>query len=153
MGTPRPRPLVDALNRALDKVAISADHRNVLLKALIPYSYAQDALLRLFDHCSDLMGICDVEGRFRHVNRAFIETLGHDAEEITSRPIFDFIHPADHDITRSKLEKLLAGLDVVRFENRWKTKGGAWKRLSWICPAPPEGNKDLFALARVVPEP
>jgi PAS domain S-box-containing protein len=148
----RPRPLMEALNKALDKVAISADHRNVIVKALVPYSYAHEAILGLFNHASDLMGICGVDGRFRHVNTAFEAAMGWSFEELTTRPFFDFVHPNDLEITRSKMEKLRAGLDVVRFENRWKTRSGEWKRLSWICPAPPEGNKDLFALARIIPD-
>ena len=153
MGTPRPKPLLDALTKALEKIGVSPDHKNDVLKAMVPYAFAHDALLRLFDQASDLFGISGVDGRFRHVNKAFVDALGHSAEELTTRPLFDFVHPGDVEITRSKLEKLRAGLDVVRFENRWKAKDGGWKRLSWICPAPPEGNKDLFALARIIPEP
>lgn len=144
---------MEALNKALDKVAISPDDRAQLVKAMVPYEYAQEAILGLFNHVSDLMGICGVDGRFRHVNRAFIEAFGWSFEELTTRPLFEFVHPNDLEITRSKLEKLRQGLDVVSFENRWKAKDGSWKRVTWICPAPPEGNKDLFALARVVAGP
>ena len=152
MGTPAPRPLMDALTRALDKAALSPDDRAMILKAMAPYAFAHEAILSLFDQSADLMGICGVDGTFRHVNRAFVEAFGWSFEELTSRPLFRFVHPDDLEITRGKLEKLKAGFDVVRFENRWKSRDGRWQRVSWICPAPPEGGKDLFSLARVVGE-
>lgn len=147
---PSPRPLLEALQKAIDKVPLTLEHKSVLLKAMAPYAYAQDAFFRLFDHSDDLMVICGVDGTFRHVNKAFLDTFGYDRKELTSRPLFDFVHPNDVEITRSKMEKLKSGLDVVHFENRWKTKSGAWKRVKWICPAPPAGAKDLFSLAKVV---
>jgi PAS domain S-box-containing protein len=150
MGTPTPRPLMAALARALEKAVMSPDDRSAVVRSMAPYAFAHEAILHLFDHSSDLMGICGVDGKFRHVNRAFLDAFGWSFEELTTRPLFEFVHPDDLEITRSKMEKLLAGLDVVRFENRWKSKDGRWKRVSWICPAPPEGGKDLFSLARVV---
>ena len=153
MGTPRPKPLLEALTGALERISVSPDHKTGVLKAMTPYAFAHEALLRLLDHASDLFCISGVDGRLRHVNKAFQNALGYTSEELTSRPLLDFVHPNDVEITRSKIEKLRAGLDVVRFENRWKAKDETWKRFSWTCPAPPEGNNDLFALARIVPEP
>ena len=145
--------MLETLKRALEKTPLGPDHRNAVLKAMTPHGYASDALLRLFDLSSDLLVIAGFDGRFRRVNPAFARALGRTAEALTSTSFFDFLHPNDVEITRSKLEKLKAGLDVVRFENRWKAQDGTWRRLSWICPAPPEGTKDLFALATVVPDP
>ena len=148
-----PRPFLVALQRALEETPLSAGDRTEVVKALVPYAYAYEALVQLFEQSSELLVLSGVDGRFRRVNPAFERALGYSAEELTSRAFFDFVHPGDLEITRSKLEKLKAGLDVLRFENRWKAKDGSWVRLAWTCPAPPEGNRELIALARVVPDP
>jgi PAS domain S-box-containing protein len=147
-----PRPFLVALQRALERTPLPAGDRAEVVKALVPYAYAYEALVQLFEQSSELLVLSGVDGRFRRVNPAFERALGWTAEELTSRAFFDFVHPADLEITRSKLEKLKAGLDVLRFENRYKAKDGSWVRLAWTCPAPPEGNKELIALARVVAE-
>lgn len=145
-----PRPFLIALQRALEKTPLSQDDRNDVAKAMVPYAYAYEALVQLFEQSSELLALAGVDGRFRRVNPAFERALGWTAEELTSRAFFDFVHPADLEITRSKLEKLKAGLDVLRFENRYQAKDGSWVRLAWTCPAPPVGNREIIAMARVV---
>lgn len=148
-----PRPFLEALRLALEKKPMAPDDRTYVLKKMVPYAYAVDALLRLFDHADALLVVADLDGRIRRVNPAFTRALGHAPEDLNGKPLLDFVHPSDKPITLSKFEKLGSGLDVLRFENRWRTADGGWLRLSWMCPAPPEGTTELFAMARLAADP
>jgi len=45
MGRPAPRPLMDALARALEKAVMSPDDRAMVVKAMAPYAFAHEAIL------------------------------------------------------------------------------------------------------------
>lgn len=140
--------LLDSLQAALRKTSLPPDQQAPVLKALLPYAHAYEELLKLVDLSRDLMCVASKEGYFLWVNDAFERVLGHSKKDLVSRPFFDFVHPEDVAITRSKLEKLGSGLDVIHFENRYRTKEGGWRRLSWVCPAPPKEAPELHAIAR-----
>jgi PAS domain S-box-containing protein len=142
--------LQDALQAALRKTSLSPDEQAPVLKSLRPYAHAYEELVKLVDLSRDLMCIASLEGHFLWVNDAFERVLGHSKADLVSRPFFDYIHPDDVEITRAKLEKLGMGLDVIRFENRYRTKDGSWRRLSWVCPAPPREATELHAITRDV---
>src|SRR5690554_2818918 len=97
----------------------------------------ESELERLFDLSLQMLGIAGVDGRFKRVNPAFEKTLGYTAEEFLSRPFVEFVHPDDREATRHEIEKLAAGIPTVSFENRYRTKDGAYRWLAWT--AVPQG--------------
>jgi PAS domain S-box-containing protein len=105
-----------------------------------------------FDLSLDLLCIADTNGYFRRVNPAFCKTLGYDADELTSRPFFAFVHPEDMQATEEALAALTHGKNVVAFENRYQCKDGSWRWLSWACPAVLPGSQTIYAIARDVTE-
>ncbi len=109
---------------------------------------AQAELDRFFDVSIDLLCIAGLDGYFKRVNRAFIETLGYSEVDLLSRPFTDFVHPDDRASTVKKMEELIAGMDVTCFENRYRCSDGSWKWLEWNCGAPPADSDLLFAAAR-----
>jgi PAS domain S-box-containing protein len=146
---PKPAPsLIDALQAELRKTALSPAEQAPILKAMLPFIHAREGLEKLLNLSRELMCIAGKDGHFRWVNDAFEQHLGYSREELLARPFFDFIHPDDVAITRSKLEKLLSGLDVIRFENRYRDKNGSWRHLSWVCPASPPESSELYAIAK-----
>jgi PAS domain S-box-containing protein len=94
---------------------------------------AEDEFKRIFDLSIDLICIVDPESNFfTKVNPAFGKTLGYSDNELLTKPIFDFIHPDDRNKTLDIIqEKLLQGISVINFENRYICKDGSYKWLIW----------------------
>jgi PAS domain S-box-containing protein len=96
----------------------------------------------------DMIGI--VKGdRFISINPAFEKILGYPEEEITSRPLLDFIHKDDIESSRHELERTYSGLSVINFVNRYRNKDGHYIWIEWN--AIPLGDI-LFANGRDISE-
>ena len=86
---------------------------------------------------------------FDRVNPAWSAALGWSVEEMDSHPYERFVHPDDLGASAAAFDQVRAGSPALRFENRYRTKDGAWRCLSWV--AVPEGGK-LYATSRDVTE-
>nr|WP_280137560.1 PAS domain-containing protein [Aureimonas sp. AU40] len=94
----------------------------------------------------DLLSVIDMPSTlFDRVNPAWTAALGWRADEIEGWSYEDFVHPDDVAASLAAFERVRAGHPVLRFENRYRTKTGGWRRLSWV--AFPEGDK-LYSSAR-----
>ncbi|MFH1035440.1 MAG: PAS domain S-box protein [Pseudomonadota bacterium] len=110
---------------------------------------AQAQLDRFFELSSDLLCIAGLDGYFRRVNPAFTRTLGFSPQELLARPFLDLVHPQDRPATLIEMERLAKGQSVLHFNNRYQTKDGGWRWLSWVSsPSPEQGL--IFAVARDV---
>ena len=88
----------------------------------------------------DILGVINGEGYFEQSNPAWQTTLGWTENEVAERPFFDFVHP--DDLARTKrvwIDAIEHGHPALRFENRYRTKGGEWRWLSWVA-VPDEGK-------------
>lgn len=100
---------------------------------------------RLFNLSLDMLCIAGMDGSFRRVNPAFDRVLGYAAEEITGKPMLDYVHPEDLGATVEELRQLATG-KPSSFENRWRGADGRYRWLLWaINPVPEE--KLLYAVA------
>jgi PAS domain S-box-containing protein len=79
---------------------------------------------KLFELSLDLLCVAGLDGYFKKVNPAFSRVLGYTAHELTTRPIIDFVAPADRDDTLAAIGKLRDGEQILRFENRHVCKDG-----------------------------
>jgi PAS domain S-box-containing protein len=86
---------------------------------------------RIWTHARDLMVVVDGEGVFRSVSPAWTRVLGHDASDVIGRRMEDFVEPEDAALTRVALAQCTAGQDVTGFENRYRTRQGGWRWISW----------------------
>ena len=94
----------------------------------------------------DLIGVLNSEGVFETTNPAWMPILGWTEAEIASRPFFAFIHPDDIPATEGAWEAAIErGEPALRFENRYVTKAGDYRWLSWV--AVPDGDK-VYCSAR-----
>jgi len=109
----------------------------------------QDDRDRLFALSHDLLCIVNLDGHLLQVNPAFERVLGYTAEEITSRPYLDFVHPDDRQDTLNASQKLFQGEPIENFENRYRCKNGSYRWLSWSTTALP-GEHTAYAVARDV---
>jgi len=92
-----------------------------------------------FEASRDIAIVLDLDGRIRRVNRAFEQILGYERAEVIKADFMDFIEPEDVDETLETFDKLLKGVSVHQFENRWMAKDGTQKWISWRA-APPDGG-------------
>src|SRR5262249_26204819 len=63
----------------------------------------------LFELARDMLCIAGFDGYFKLVNPAFERVLGHSAQELTSHPWIEFVHPDDLEATIREGEKLQTG--------------------------------------------
>jgi PAS domain S-box-containing protein/putative nucleotidyltransferase with HDIG domain len=100
----------------------------------------------------DLIATASFDGYFKQVNPAFTTILGYTAEELTSGPLVEFIHPDDREATLAAIaEQAEAGRAVFQFQNRYRTKDGRYRWLEWTS-RPDANERELIAVARDITE-
>lgn len=103
---------------------------------------------RFFEMSGDLLVIAGDDGYFKKVNPAVEQLLGYSAAELCRRPMSDFIHPDDREITINRRKRLFeTGKLVTGFENRYLTAAGETVWLSWTS-MPSLDDKLVFAVAK-----
>jgi PAS domain S-box-containing protein len=120
-------------------------------KASPPFVGTHEEFRNLFELARDMLCIAGFDGYFKLVNPAWERVLGHTAEELTSKPWLDFVHPRDLRATIREGEKLRSGTDVIQFRNRYRTKDGTYKWLSWMA-TPDIDRRMIYAVARDITE-
>jgi len=99
----------------------------------------------------DMLCIIKSDGYLKRVNPAFTQILGWSAEELTTRPYIEFVHPDDRAATEAEVARQLAvGDGVLQFENRCLCKDGS-SRVFWWKSVPQPGEL-IIATARDVTE-
>ncbi len=104
--------------------------------------------LELFFELSyDLFCIAGYDGYFKRINPAVSKVLEYTNEELFSKPINEFIHPDDQDITQKNRDNLRNSIPLLNFENRYITKSGDVVWLSWTS-MPDDDEKLVYAIAK-----
>ena len=105
---------------------------------------------RWFEMSNDLLCEATLDGYFTRVNEAWETTLGYTAEDLTSRPYAELVHPDDVEPTVAVAGSLAAGpTDIVNFENRYRAKDGSWHWLLWSARS--DGER-VYAVAKDITE-
>jgi PAS domain S-box-containing protein len=101
---------------------------------------------RFLELSLDLHVIASPDGFFKYVSDSAADVLGWTADELTSSPFMDFVHPDDQAATLVEVERQIhAGEKVLHFENRYRHKDGSWRTLAWKS-IPADGR--MYATAR-----
>ena len=67
----------------------------------------------------DLIATANFDGYFTQLNPAFPRTLGFTIEELTSRPLLEFVHPDDREPTLDAIAaQAEEGREILQFQNR-----------------------------------
>ena len=112
---------------------------------------SREEIERFFQVVPDMLAVAGFEGRLLRVNPAFVRALGWSAEELTSRPFYEFVHPDDVAASRAEMEKLATGAITSHFENRFRTRSGDYRLLSWTGSPRPE-LRVVYGAARDITE-
>jgi PAS domain S-box-containing protein len=94
---------------------------------------------------TDLMDVCRSDGTLVAVNPAWTTILGWSEEELLASNFLSLIHPDDVESTLAELGSLEQGAQTFRFENRFRTRDGGYRLISWTA-VPKEGL--FYAIGR-----
>jgi PAS domain S-box-containing protein len=93
-------------------------------------SSGSDRLLALTEHARDIISIAGRDGKLQYVSGGVTNALGYTAEERHSNSIFEYVHPEDVDVLRSKYSELAAGrLGTFSHQFRVRHKNGSYRWL------------------------
>ena len=106
---------------------------------------------RIFNHSIDMLCIAGFDGYFKVLNPAWTKILGWSDEELLSKPWIDFVHHDDRDNTKDIKAVIIDGKEIYQFENRYISKDGTIKWLSWNSFPYPQENI-MFGVARDITE-
>ena len=112
---------------------------------------AEDERDRFWTISLDMLGIFGLDGRFKRLNPAFLETLGYTDSDLVGQPVLDWVHPDDLAATIAAVQMLSEKTPVTPFENRFRTRSGEWRWLEWKSVAVPEEGL-IYAAARDISE-
>ncbi len=104
---------------------------------------------RIWQVSHDMLGVADGNGMWLSVNPAWTAILGWRSGEVIGRTSEWLEHPDDREATRAEVGRLAAGHSTLAFENRFRTRDGDYRTLSWRA-VPVEGL--LYCVARDVTE-
>ncbi len=102
------------------------------LGAEIKRKQQEEELKLFFNSSPDILAIASPDGHFVKANPAFTKILGYTEEEIISQPFENFLHPDDLKKTIKEYSETITGDRKSQgFTNRYRTKSGSYKWISW----------------------
>ena len=95
----------------------------------------------------DLICTVGADDHLARLDGRWGEVLGWSEEELTSRPLADFIHPDDRLVTLDELARVRESGRPGSFRTRWQTAEGHWSWLLWSVPGAGAGG-EVFCSVR-----
>jgi PAS domain S-box-containing protein len=113
----------------------------------------EEELQLFFESAPEILAIASPKGYFTKVNPAFCNLLGYSMEELTYVPFESFLHPDDLKRTAQEFsETFTAEGKAKNFTNRFRTKSGDYRYISWNSSDIFGQNGYVFAYGRDVTE-
>jgi PAS domain S-box-containing protein len=104
-----------------------------------------EELDRYFSSSLDLLCIASTEGRFIRVNPQWEQMLGYSTADLEGTLFLDYVHPDDLEATLQAMSQLDAQIEVLNFENRYRSRDGSYRWIEWR--SRPIGTT-IYAVAR-----
>jgi PAS domain S-box-containing protein len=143
---------MSSLFRQADESAAELARINAKLHAEIDErAHAERERDRFFDISLELLCIAGLDGYFKQLNPAWERVLGWTIEELKARPYAELVHPDDRTATGAERHRLRLGGGSIDFENRYLTKAGDYRWLSWRAIVAPD-RELIYAVARDIEE-
>ena len=123
------------------------------LGAEIKRKQKEEEMFLLFESAPEIMAIASPSGYFTKVNPAICKLLGRSEAEIVYMPFETFIHPNDIRDTQVEYEETITGeRRASNFINRYQTKSGNYRWISWSSSDVFDEEGNVFAYGRDVTE-
>jgi len=107
----------------------------------------------MFESAPDIITIVNSEGYFTKVNPTFSKLLGYSEKELTSKPFISFLHPKDVENTANEYKDIISKeKKAYNFINRFRTKNGNYKWISWSSSDFFGDENNYFSFGRDVSE-
>ncbi|MCU7552319.1 PAS domain S-box protein [Chitinophagaceae bacterium LB-8] len=90
-------------------------------------------LQHLVDSLSTIVFTLDREGRFTFINKTVNNVLGYAPAELTGTACIDLVIKEDREKTYIFFEQLIAGHQIIHFENVFHCKDGSPVPISWAA--------------------
>jgi PAS domain S-box-containing protein len=90
-----------------------------------------EELRTLIELSSDLIAITGYDGHFQLLNMAWESVLGYTRDELRAKPFLEFVHPDDREKTINMVQRLLPGVPLFSFQNRYVCKDGTYRPIHW----------------------
>ena len=116
-----PQSLLNAIELALQKSREYTERTQQLIQAK---SQSEETLADFFDNATELIQQVAPDGRLVYVNRAWRETLGYAASEISGLSLQDLIHPQDLPHCMDLFQRITTGEQARHVEVRFIKKDG-----------------------------
>ena len=107
----------------------------------------------MFDSASEIITIANSNGYFIKVNPALCNLLGYTEQELTAIPFINFIHPDDIIETKNEYNSIVSlEKNANEFINRYRTKNGDYKWISWNTSETFGDENNFFAHGKNITE-
>ena len=88
---------------------------------------------RMWRLSTDIMLVADFNARIEAVNPAWTTLLGWAPEDLLGADFLSLVHPEDVAATVAEVGKLADGITTLRFQNRYRSRDGGYRWLSWTA--------------------
>lgn len=112
---------------------------------------AEEERDRLFNVSLDLLAVGGFDGFLQQVNPAWVRVLGWSRDELMTRPVIEFIHPADRDLAAAAYRALAEDRVVADLGTRFRCRDGSYRWLSWSSFPYPD-RRLVFSVVRDITE-
>lgn len=134
-------------------LAIYVQHSEVrpVIRQLVA---SQQMVKSILDDQSELVSLVKPDGELSYVNPAYARQFGLTPAQMVGRNLFDYVEPAEHEIVRHVISKVLSTGKTSTGENRIMTASGAKRWISWTdsLQLDPSGRPMLHSVGRDVTE-
>ncbi len=119
-----------------------------MVNAFTNHRYPSTAQLqKLFDSSVDVICSIDISGQFIEVSGASLPVWGYYPEELIGKPYMDLVVEEDVALTKEAARRIMQGVAMTNFENRYRCKDGHIVSLAWSAYWDPR-EKVMFCIAR-----
>jgi len=94
-------------------------------------SASLETLKKLLNSSLDVICSIDQDGRFVSVNSAAKDVWGYEPEELSGTYYMDLVVEADRSLTTDAAIRIMSGVNMTNFENRYTCKDGSVKPILW----------------------
>lgn len=88
---------------------------------------------RMWRLSTDIMLVADFNAAIVAVNPAWGSIFGWEEDELVGLSFMDLVHPDDVPATLAEVGKLSEGVTTFSFENRYQTRHGTYRTISWTA--------------------